>query len=77
MALVGPAVAGVVLVLMDARGEVDVLEIVALAEPREVEADGCPPHRPWDSLKAKRVTINPSMDEILLSEAVLALIAHW
>jgi len=52
--------------------------VAALAEPREVEEDvGCPPHRPWDSSKAKHLTTNPSMDEIFLSAVVLASIAHW
>ena len=78
LALVGGVVAAAVAGLIDIEGNREVVEVAALAEPREVEEEaGCPPHRPWDSLKAKHLTINPSMDEILLSEAVLALITGW
>ena len=78
-ALVGGVVAAVVAGLVDVAGNREVVVVVAaLAELREVEEDaGQPPHWPWDSSKAKHLTINPSMDEILLSEVVLVSIMRW
>ena len=77
-ALVGGVVAVVVAGLVNVAGDREVVVVAALAEPREVEVGaGKPPHRPWDSSQAKHLTINPSMDEILLSEVVLALITGW
>ena len=67
--------------LIDIEGNGEVWEVAALAEPKEVEVDGFevghPPHWPWDSLKAKHLTISPSMDAFLLSAVMLALIVHW
>ena len=78
LALVGGVVAVAVAGLVNIAGDREVVVVAALAEPREVEVDaGKPPHRPWDSLKAKHLTINPSMDVILSSAVVLALIARW
>ena len=78
LALVGGVVAAVVAGLVGVAGNREVVAVAALAEPREVEEDaGHPPHRPWDSSKAKHLTINPSMDEILLSAVVLASIVRW
>ena len=78
LALVGGVVAVTVAGLINVAGDREVVVVAALAELREVEVDaGKPPHRPWDSSKAKHLTINPLMDEILLSEAVLALITGW
>ena len=77
-ALVGGVVTVVVAELVDVASNREMVVVAALAEPREVEVGvGKPPHQPWDSSQAKHLTINPSMDEILLSEVVLALIAHW
>ena len=77
-ALVGGVVAVAVAGLVDVASDREVVVVAALAEPRKVEVDtGKPSHRPWDSSKAKHLTINPLMDEILLSEAVLVSIARW
>ena len=77
-ALVGGVVAAAVAGLVNVEGEIEVVEVTVLAEPREVEEDaGHPPHQPWDSLKAKHLTINPLMDVILLSAVMLASIAFW
>ena len=79
--MVGAIVAAVVAGLIDIEGNGEVWEVAALAEPKEVEVDGFevghPPHQPWDSSKAKHLTINPLMDVILLSAVVLASIARW
>ena len=76
--LVGGMVEVVVAGLVDVAGDREVVVVVALAEPREVKEDaGHPPHQPWDSSKAKHLTINPLMDVILLSAVMLASIAHW
>ena len=79
--MVGAVVAAVVAGLVNIEGNGEVWEVAALAEPKEVEVDefedGHPPHWPWDSLKAKHLTISPSMDVILLSAVMLALITHW
>ena len=76
-AVVVAAVAG----LIDVKGNGEVWEVAALAEPKDVKVDGFeagyPPHWPWDSLKAKHLTINPLMDVILLSAVMLASIACW
>ena len=78
LALVGGVVAVAAAGLVDIAGNREVVVVATLAEPREVEVDaGKPPHWPWDSSKAKHLTINPSMDEISLSEVVLALIMGW
>ena len=78
LVLVGGVVAAVVAGLVDIASNREVVVVAALAEPREVEEDArCPPHWPWDSSKAKHLTINPSMDVILLSAVVLASIARW
>jgi len=81
LALVGTVVVAAVAGLVDVEGNGEVWEVAALAEPKEVEVDefkdGHPPHQPWDSSKAKHLTINPSMDVILLSAVMLASIAHW
>ena len=78
LTLVRGVVVAVVVGLVDVDGNREVVVVAALAEPREVEEDaGHPPHRPWDSSKAKHLTINPSMDVILSSAVMLALIARW
>ena len=77
-ALVGGVVAVVVAGLVDVAGDREVVVVAALAELREAEAGaGKPPHLPWDSSKAKHLMINASMDEILVSEAVLVLMTGW
>ena len=77
-ALVGGVVAVAVAGLVDVAGNREVVVVAALAEPREVEVDaGNPPHWPWDSSKAKHLTISSSMDVILLSAVTLASIACW
>ena len=78
LALVRAVVAAVVAGLVNVEGSREVVVVAALAKPREVEEGaGCPPHWPWDSSKAKHLTINPSMDEILLSAVVLASMTCW
>ena len=67
--MVGAVAAAAMAGFINIEGNVEVLEVAALAEPKEVEVDGFeadhPPHWPWDSLKAKHLTINPSMEVIL------------
>ena len=79
--MVGAVVAAVVAGLVDVEGNGEVWEVAALAEPKEVEVDGFevghPLHWPWDSLKAKHLTINPSIVVILLSAVLLALMTGW
>ena len=77
-ALVGGVVAVVVAGLVDVAGSREVAVVAALAEPREVEVGaGKPPHLPWGSLQAMHLMINASMDEILVSEVVLASMTGW
>ena len=79
--MVGAVVAAAVAGLVNIEGNGEVWEVAALAEPKEVEVDGFevghPPHWPWDSWKAKHLTISPSMDVMLLSAVTLALIMCW